>query len=166
MFVTLDYISYSSPPFAFMILKIIAQNLIFFNYYKKSLRIISNIAPGIPSIPTTNVVITFKPIWKLYRSPIEFTKNIIIAPNNEFPNIFNIIFSGTKKNLPIKNMITIQPKNIITLFTSKFISNIIPYFLYIFMITFGQIFLNCLIISNIYLFYHVYFYSISFSFFY
>ena len=79
-------------------------------FYKKSVKRISSITPGIPSIPTSNAVIIFNPMWKLNIWPIKLIINIRIPPNIELPIIFIIPFNGTAKILPIINKKNIQAK--------------------------------------------------------
>lgn len=72
--------------------------------------IISNIAPGNPSMPTITAVNIFNPIWKFQIPPIKLIINIKIPPNIEFPINFNIAFNGIEKISPIIKRKNIQAK--------------------------------------------------------
>ena len=70
----------------------------------------SNIAPGIPNIPTIIAFNTLRPIWKLNKFPIKLIIKISMPPNIELPISFSIPFNGTANIFPIKNIKKIQAK--------------------------------------------------------
>ena len=61
----------------------------------------SNIAPGIPNIPTIKAVIKFIPICNPQIAPIMLITYNKITPNIEFKINFRITFIGTIKIFPI-----------------------------------------------------------------
>lgn len=92
---------------------------IFYVIYINSLISTTNIAPGIPKIPTVIEVIIFNPIWKFKNPPIKLIIRIIIPPSIEFIINFNIVFSGTINTFPAINKKNRHATKAITLLYSK-----------------------------------------------
>ena len=70
-------------------------------YYISNCKTVSNIAPGIPSRPTTTLVITLIPICKLHAPPTKFIIYNNRAPSSELIISLTIHFIGTIKIFPI-----------------------------------------------------------------
>ena len=92
-----------------------------FFHYNINFNIISNILPGIPSIPTNIAVTMFKPIWKLNTPPTRFIKYINIPPNIELNTNFSIVFIGNINNFPNITKNAIHAKYVIIVLVSNFI---------------------------------------------
>lgn len=81
---------------------------------------ISNIAPGIPNIPTNNAVPILRPIWNSNALPTKLIKNIINPPKIELATNLKIALNGIENTFPIIHSIAIHPKIIIAEEKSKF----------------------------------------------
>ena len=93
--------------------------------YIINVSITKSIAPGIPSIPTTNDVIIFNPMWKPNEAPIKFIMYIIAPPIIVLNTNFKIFLIGNKNIFPIIKIAIAHPATI-----SMFVNSINTLLLY------------------------------------